>query len=118
MALTLLMFWRILGFPLAWEKGAYGARLEWIGAVVELEMGRATITITERKRKDFEVQLRALLETDGKVSIEAVRATAGRASWFAGLFPQLRPFVRQLWAATSQSDRGPYSLQATDQDCG
>ena len=35
------------------------------------------------------------------VELAGVRALAGRASWIAGLLPQLKPFVRQLWAAAT-----------------
>eukprot|EP00971_Amphidinium_carterae_P263276 5223644-Amphidinium_carterae.1 len=65
-ALVVLLFWRVLGFPLAWEKGAFSECLDWIGAVVELKVGETTVTISDRKRQEFRGQLRALLCTEGK----------------------------------------------------
>jgi hypothetical protein len=34
--LRLLLWWQILGVPLAWSKARYGQRLDWIGATIEV----------------------------------------------------------------------------------
>ena len=96
-------WWLALGVKVAWRKGALGERVDWIGAqlVLASHARGLRVTIPDAKREELLEACRAAQSEVGGIRAHALRRLAGRCSWVAGLVPQLRPFVRQVWGATA-----------------
>ena len=108
-AACIIAFWAVLGGKLAYQKGQMGKSVEWIGASLTADRVKAKTSVRIPARKHAEVLdlIQGVLhEARGMVKADVVRQIAGKASWIAGLLPQLKPFVRQLWAAMSGDPRG------------
>jgi hypothetical protein len=95
----------ILGFPLAWHKSDGGSSITWIGATFRLTSTHITVTADADK-----VSL-CLAELDDFLSRpvgtrKALRTLTGRLSFFAGIVPTMRPFLRPLWALTPPGRSG------------
>ena len=114
MLAVVLLFWLVLGFKLAWKKGHIGTTVPWIGAQVEVDnaRGAVVVTIPAERRLDMLREVRDLLSQPTFVLRKALREFTGRAEWVAGLLPQLKPFVRMLWAALASTSVGPTKVWA------
>ena len=95
-----LLILGILRMPLAWSKAACGRMVQWIGATVACRNNGVSVTIPEDKVADLLTECRAML---GKAAmgVRQLRAFAGRLGFFAGIIPELRPFLPPMWAAIS-----------------
>ena len=120
-ALQALLLWRALGARVAWRKGNYGSSVQWIGGQLSLcvtpgqrsteqsdqgypspEQFAVRVSLPSHKVQAFLQELR---------SINACPRGDGlsRPSWVLGglwglgsqdlLAPQVKPFIRQIWAA-------------------
>ena len=109
MLAVVLLFWLVLGFRLAWKKGHVGTSVPWIGAQVEVDSARGAVVVTipAERRGDMLLEVRSLLSQPTFIWRKALREFTGRAEWVAGLLPQLKPFVRMLWAALASTSIGP-----------
>ena len=101
-ALQTLVLWCALGARVSWKKANFGNSIQWIGGQLSLDSERFAVRVSLPARK-----VQALLEElrsinscrRGMVSRDRLRSLAGLGSWIAGLAPQVRPFIRQIWAA-------------------
>ena len=100
-AALIVLWWATLGLRLAYKKGQFAASVDWIGAriAVDADGRRVEVTVPEAKNREIVELLRTLAHGKGLVPAKALRTIAGKCGWVAGLLPQLRPFVRQVWAA-------------------
>ena len=99
-----IAWWLALGLQIAWHKGSRGAQVDWIGARLSLSTHQRALRVSlpDAKRTELLASCQSALAVAG-VSAAALRRLAGKCSWVAGLVPQLRPFVRQIWGACAAS---------------
>ena len=50
---TAVLIWRILGFPLAFQKASMGTKVVWIGGLVEILSDRVVVSIPPEKLSEF-----------------------------------------------------------------
>ena len=102
LAMGVLLWWCSLGFKLAYEKGSFGPDAVWIGTHVLVQSATNKVEIRLPAKKNAEI-LSALVEimdnSRSMVRHADVRKIDGKVCWVAGILPQLKPFVRQLWAS-------------------
>ena len=110
---VILLWWLTLGLKVAWTKGAVGTDAEWIGAklTVDDQAGFVRVSVTSSKVDEWRVLLQRL-NTQPTVGRKALQQFTGKMSWAAGFIPQLKPFVRMLYAAMATS---PAKLQGQGQ---
>jgi hypothetical protein len=111
--IALAILWlSVLGFPLAWHKSDGGPSITWIGATFRVDDRFLHITASRDKVDEALLDIRRLLR--GPIAPrKTLRSLTGRLNFFAGIVPQMRPFLRPLWAlasSTSPSGRLPPSL--------
>ena len=97
-----------LGLKLACEKGSFGPEALWIGTqfTVKSVVNKVEISFPAKKNAEILAALEELMDNArGMVKHADIRKLAGKESWVAGFLPQLKPFVRQLWASLYK-DRG------------
>jgi len=97
-----LAWWCALGLKMAWVKGQHGERVEWIGARIQLlnTCKGVQVSLPDDKLQDYECSLRdLLLSPKGRLPVKSLKSCAGKGSWIAGILPQARPFVQQIWGA-------------------
>ena len=120
-ALQALLLWRALGARVAWRKGNYGNSVQWIGGQLSLcvtpgprpteqsdqgypspERFAVHVSLPAHKVQALLAELRSINACPkGTVYRHPLRSLAGLGSWIAGLAPQVKPFIRQIWAATA-----------------
>ena len=118
-ALQTLLLWRALGARVAWRKGNYGSSVQWIGGQLSLcvtpgprsseqsdqgypspERFAVRVPLPSHKVQALLAELRSISACPkGMVYRDPLRSLAGLGSWIAGLAPQVKPFIRQIWAA-------------------
>lgn len=96
----------------AWHKGTIGHEVEWIGAKLEVDNDRAYVKVSVTQAKVEEWGLLEALETKPLVARKPLQQFTGEMSWAAGFVPQLKPFVRMLYAAMATQ---PTKLQGQSQ---
>ena len=97
-----LLWWSTLGLKLAFEKGSFGPRAVWIGTPLEInaKVNKTEVRLPVKKNQEILEALAHVMDsTGGMVRHHEVRRMAGKVSWVASFLPQLKPFVRQLWAS-------------------
>ena len=117
-----LLWWLVLGIPLAWAKGSYhGEEHRWIGALfalVRIEDATPTqravagdvrhfvlITVPADLLKAIRADLAPFLRASGTVTRKQVDHLCGRAGRLAYLVPAAKPFVAGLWGALAGARR-------------
>ena len=96
-----LLWWSSLGLKLAHEKGSFGPEAGWIGThlAVDARANKVEVRLPSKKNLEILTALSDLMDRpSGIVGHDVVRRIAGKESWVASFLPQLKPFVRQLWA--------------------
>ena len=106
----IIVFWRALGFTLAWDKGSCSFTVEWIGAQIapwKSSTGKigVLITLPEEKLLKLREQIESLLASGPTVCKKILRSFTGLMSWVANLCPQVNAFTRMRWAAWAQDAR-------------
>ena len=86
-----------------------GTTIEWIGAKLIVDAQRRTVTVALPVKKLH--QLRDNIGTltkggKGMCSADLLRALAGLCGWVVSIIPQVRPFIRRLWAALAAPRSG------------
>ena len=98
-----LLWWLVLGIPLAWSKGATTRSTEkhvWIGVTYEItEPGVVLMSLPEKYLKDLLEALAPFCSVHGRATIREAERMVGKASRVAQVVPASRPFVSGLWAA-------------------
>ena len=104
--LRVLCLWSALGLQAAWDKAQRGKRVQWIGAELTARGSCKGVrtTLPESKRLGLISLMDEIQQAPGGQAQRAlVRTLAGRGSWVGGLLPQVRTFIRQVWAALTSS---------------
>ena len=97
-----LLWFLVLGLPIAPTKLEAGHSLTWIG--VHYAKGPACIELSLQADKILELMdTTTHISTRSVVSIAEVRSFAGKLSFFAGIVPALRPALWPLWAVLAPS---------------
>ena len=102
LAMGVLLWWSSLGLKLACEKGSFGSEVVWIGThlVVNSMANKVEVRLPAKKNLEILATLSDLMDGPGAIiKHDEVRKVAGKESWVASFLPQLKPFVRQLWAS-------------------
>eukprot|EP00435_Cladocopium_sp_Y103_P022785 s1262_g5.t1 len=98
---------KMKGFPVKLEKTEAGNLVKWIGAQLQINPERKTITITIPPDKVAEAveRIHKILSrpVTGKRELQSL---AGSLSFFAGVVPLMRPFLGAIWAVLATDD-GP-----------
>ena len=103
---ALALLWAaVVGYPLSWPKTSGGTQVQWIGATLTIRPSEIQVSVPAGKIAEARSSAEALSRR-GVASRRGLRALAGRLSYFAGLVPRLRPFVRPLWAAATSPPAG------------
>ena len=102
-ARQLLCFWLLMGAPLSWAKAQWGSSAQWIGAHVAVGDGEVTVALPPETTRKWALDVDKARRA-GRAPVEEVRKMAGRGSWAGGIIPELRPFVRCLWAAVAAAE--------------
>ena len=101
-ALLMIPSSRFVGLKLAYEEGSFGPDAVWIGThfLVKSVVDKVEISFPAKKNAEILGTLEEILD-DARCMVKHadIRKLAGKESWVAGILPQLKPFVRQLWAS-------------------
>ena len=92
--------WCSLGLKL--EKGSFGPGAVWIGThfLVKPVINKVEICLPAKKNTEILSALEEIMDNSrGMIKHADVRKVAWKENWVAGFLPQLKPFVRQLWAS-------------------
>ena len=104
--LAVALLWaRVAGFSLSWEKTERGSSLRWIGAQVTVEADVVSISIPEDKGSELVTATRMLLSSN-VCGARKLRSFAGLVSFYAGLIPFLRLFLSGIWAVLPHRSEG------------
>ena len=102
LAMGVLLWWSSLGLKLAYEKGSFCPDCVWIGThfLVKPVINKVEICLPAKKNTEILSALEEIMDNSrGMIRHADIRKVAGKESWVAGFLPQLKPFVRQLWAS-------------------
>ena len=109
-SLSALLLWCAMGAGISWDKACYSSSVTWIGAQFSFghELWAVTVSLPPRKVEALLCEITAIKSIKkGMVQRERLRALAGLGAWIGGMAPQVKPFVRQIWAAiTSKNKNG------------
>ena len=97
-AAIVILFWRVLGFPLQFKKGQFANTVRWIGWDLFGTNGVSIATIKPEIIVELLKQITAAM-AGNVISIKDLQKLAGRANHIAGVIVVWRPFLQQLWAA-------------------
>ena len=109
LAMGVLLWWSSLGLKLACEKGSFGSEVVWIGThlMVNSRANKVEVRLLAKKNVEILTALSDLMDGLGAIiKHDEVRKVAGKESWVASFLPQLKPFVRQLWASLFKHSTG------------
>ena len=98
---SVLVWWLVLGLPLAWKKGKlYKIHEEhvWVGVLYKvLNEGLVSMEIPVEYLRDLAVMLRPLAQGVGHFPLGDARKVVGKAGRLAQIVPEARPFTGALW---------------------
>ena len=97
-AAIVVLVWRLLGFPVAFDKARRGSCVVWIGAVLSFLKSHLTVSIPVEKADEL-AALISEARRSNVVPVRMLRRLAGLACHFATLIYVWRPFLSELWAA-------------------
>ena len=103
---AVLIWWLILGLPLAWEKGKLYQQEDehvWIGVLYKV-LGNSLVSmeIPAEYLRDLATMLRPLAQGVGHFPLEEARKVVGKAGRLAQIIPEARPFTGAMWGGHSQ----------------
>ena len=90
-----LLFWVVLGVPMAWSKCRGGRAYDWVG--YELLLQECALGISE-KRAAWVKGWYVKVLTRGTVSLGELRAAVGRLCFVCGALRYDRPFIAPIYA--------------------
>ena len=104
---VVLLWWLVLGLPLAWKKGMVYDKTEehtWIGVTFRvLDDNTVAMGIPKSYLEDLVKLLKPLEQGVGSWPLEEARKVVGKAGRLAQIVPEARPFAGALWAAFSEA---------------
>ena len=97
----LLLWWQVLGIPLAWPKGSVSLEQHtWIGANFTIQSrGVCRMTLPVPFLRDLAELVRQFTKSKGSVSLKLADQLVGRAGRLAHVIPTAKPYVGMLCAA-------------------
>ena len=102
MIAVLIVAWRILGISLAFAKGQWGDRIDWIGASLSIESDcTLAITIVRARLEELSTLCKQLLQHN-TVSLRSVRSFTGKCQSMASVLYTWRPFVYTMYGAMNK----------------
>ena len=106
----LVLWWLVLGIPLAWDKGSFCAgnvAHDWIGVQFWSQApGTATMSVPKQFLEGLlAIALTFTTPTPKTASLKDAHALCGKAGRLAQVVPAAKPFVQQLFAALASSLR-------------
>ena len=99
----------VLGFPMAVQKAAQGAMVDWIGVQLEILKNAVRATITQAKVDELRALTQEMLKSSVIPKVEP-RSFVGKWQSAASLLFALRPWISELSAALH--DRRPSNAAA------
>eukprot|EP00971_Amphidinium_carterae_P221017 4388113-Amphidinium_carterae.1 len=100
--IIILVWWMILGVPLAWNKALQGRTVDWIGASLESGDNELKVTIPVKKVQEVNDIVTEMLNKQ-VTSKRSILTLAGKLSHIAGLVVYIKPFLAPLWAVAADS---------------
>ena len=104
-----LLWWLVLGIPLAWAKGATSAGTDkhvWIGITYQvIKPGVVLMSLTEKYLEELLAALEPFCQVQGRATLKEAEKMVGKASRVAHVVPAARPFVAGLWAALTATKK-------------
>ena len=97
--LMVLVFLRVMGFPLSWKKLAGGEVLKWVG--YELVLRNSSLGLSASRAQWLEGWYTRLLR-DKSVQMQEFQEGLGRAAFVCGALDYDRPFLAPLYAFASR----------------
>ena len=106
----LLLWWLVLGIPLAWAKGSLHSMpqsYEWIGVKYTARVDEQSVhmELPEQFLEQLATSLVPFCSTTGSCALADAERVVGRAARVAHIVPAARPFVSGLWAALTACKR-------------
>ena len=102
-----ILFWRILGFPLQFTKGQRGPTVTWIGYTLRSTNVELKISIKPEILWELRSQIANVVKSN-VISKKDLQRLSGRANHVAGMIPVWRPFLQELWGALAgEGDNAP-----------
>ena len=116
---AVLIIWAACGFTLAWQKGALGNFLNWIGVDYSIDTTAGTITLAVPEaavREAVDLALTLLQRPMGSVRI--LRRLAGKGSWIFSISPRARWVIQRLWGTIADASSRASTLSTTSSKPG
>ena len=111
----ILLYWLVLGIPIAWAKGRYLTAPEghtWIGVVFSLiAPGVARMTLPKEFVDELLENLKPFCEGCGHVALKLAEQVVGRCGRVAHVVPEARPFASMFYGALAGSKRAARLLK-------
>jgi hypothetical protein len=108
----LLLWWTVLGAKVAWQKGAIGKQVDWIGASLQHTEKAIIVSIKQEILISFSDLIKNFLGSN-VVRTKALRSLCGKGAFIAGLVTVIRPFVAELWAALADASARDQALDSS-----
>lgn len=105
-----LIWWLLLGIPLAWKNGPVTAEPHpsvWIGVEFRLRGTAAVMTLPHEWAQDLICAAQPFAAGTGHVSVREAQTLVGRAGRVAHIVPDARPLASALYSALHESIRHP-----------
>ena len=116
-----ILWWMVLGIPLAWLKGSFTSGSEphrWIGILYHVSAEGAVMRLPPDFVADMLQRLEKACRRTGFISTSELEVLNGKAARVAHVVPAAKPFVAGLWgglSATRQAEKEgvPWSRPGT-----
>ena len=111
--LMIVCWWCALRSNLSWQKMGRGTSIDWIGARLQVDIVKrqAVVTLPAKKLQQLRDETTVLLRSSrGMCFAVPLRALAGLGGCVGSMIPQVRSFIRRLWAALA-APRAPGKLE-------
>ena len=98
------IFWLAINWGLSMHKAQQGPKVSWIGFGLSVTDLDVAAEIKEDSMKDFR-KLLAHTRRQRWISVQSLRSFAGKSNHIAKLLFSWRPFLTQLWGASSNPEK-------------
>lgn len=116
LARTMLIGWRLMGFPVAYRKAAMSQSLKWIGMNIDIHADKVEVTIPQDKLREIKAMAIKFLGAN-VIADRELRTFIGKCMSIASVLHAWKPFISQFYAAlhATKTDKGPKSCTWTSQ---
>ena len=106
-----LFFCQITQIPISWKKSELGARIQWIGWLINFRAG--TISIPQPKLDKLADYLKEMLKSS-KTNRKALEKLIGLLMWLTQIFPLMRIWIHYLYQDLYTVPATHFSIDAGD----